>query len=752
MRNNFHIYDFLEFSLEESDSRIWKASFPKSYIENGNEIILTIPFHCLKETIETEIDTSIPPKEFQLIIKDYGGKILRVFLSGEHNAPKDSEMLEIDNSLSNQSLHVREEGKNWLIIDKNEKIRAKIFREMPSTDHWSDLLPAPAQPLQLTLFPDGKQEVRFNSFDQFFPARADSFSLGLIEKNGKIVQSTFSLHAAQNECFVGTGERFKKMDLSGQTLELKNRDGQGVNNRRTYKNIPFYLSSTGYGLFIHSSYHIKLSLADYSTRSVIGLANEPNIDLFFIADDHPEKILHVYKKLTGFPPQIPLWSFGIWMSRMTYFSEEEVKEICHRLRKEKFPCDVIHLDTGWFETDWLCEWRFNEKRFPDPKRFVQDLKKDGFQVSLWQMPYISADAAQYKESVENNYIAQEQVEESQQNSNFSTLDYAGTIDFTNPKATKWYQNDLLKPLLEMGVACIKTDFGEDIHMNAEYHAMEPEELNNLYALLYQKAAFSITKEITGDGIVWARAAWAGCQKYPVHWGGDAAATWDGLAASLKGGLHFGLSGFGYWSHDVPGFHGQPDFMNAIIPDDLYLRWTQFGVFSSHIRYHGTSKREPYHFPRIQDQIRKWWSLRYALIPYIVEQAKQVSTTGFPLLRAMILHHPKDKTCWHIDDQYFFGNNFLVAPIMNEGNKRNIYFPKGEWIDLFTGKKYNGSQWVFDFEATELNMPVFVKEKTEIPLHVQAVKHTGQMNLNQLKKIKITEGFRGIWALIQTETN
>ena len=209
-------------------------------------------------------------------------------------------------------------------------------------------------------------------------------------------------------------------------------------------------------------------------------------------------------------------------------------------------------------------------------------------------------------------------------------------------------------------------------MDAVYKNMTPELLNNLYALLYQKAAYEITKEVTGDGIVWARAAWAGCQRYPLHWGGDSCSSWDGMAGSLKGGLHFGLSGFAFWSHDVPGFHTLPNFMNGIVRDDVYVRWTQFGVFSSHIRYHGTNKREPWHYPNIASIVKKWWNLRYALIPYIVQESLIACHSGYTLLQALIFHHPNDKTCWHIDDEYYFGNDFLVAPVMNSENSREVY--------------------------------------------------------------------------------
>jgi alpha-D-xyloside xylohydrolase len=281
-------------------------------------------------------------------------------------------------------------------------------------------------------------------------------------------------------------------------------------------------------------------------------------------------------------------------------------------------------------------------------------------------------------------------------------------------------------------------------MDAEYHGMKPELLHNLYALLYQKTAFEVTKEVTGEGIIWARAGWAGCQRYPLHWGGDAACSWDGMAGSLKGGLHLGLSGFGFWSHDVPGFHGVPDFMNAVIPDDLYVRWTQFGVFTSHIRYHGTSKREPYHFPKISDIVKRWWKLRYALIPYIYEQGKKASTTGFPVLRALIFHHHNDTVCWHIHDQYYFGDDFLVAPVMNSNNKRDIYLPEGKWVNLFDGFMTDGAKWIKDFEVPLSEMPVWVKYGAKIPVYPGRIECTDEMDLSKSVMIEFDHSYKGLY--------
>ena len=742
-QTNYHLFDFLDFDLSlNGEDILWRACEPVHIEKEGTDVVITIPFQKQKCSNDICSDNTAQRKEYKLRLRAYGEKILRVSVGIDIPDMPESPMLELSPELIVTPLDFIKSRNEWLVIDPKADKKASFNFKKPEIDHWSDLLPKPEETLDITFYPDGKKEIKLSAYDQFFPARHDAMSLAFVEKNGKADRTTISFHAESDEVFVGAGERFTKLDLSGRTLQLKNQDGQGVNNRRTYKNIPFYISSKMYGMFLHTSAYSKFSFADHSTRSVQMLAEEPLIDIFLLGGETIEEITLEYRQLTGFPSMPPLWSFGTWMSRMTYFSADEVSEICNRLRKEDYPCDVIHLDTGWFKTDWLCEWKFNPERFPEPKKFITDLKSKGFRVSLWQMPYIATAAEQHDEAKANKYMGPLIEVKKQGGSNFSALDYAGTIDFTYPKAIDWYKG-LLKNLLDMGVTCIKTDFGEDIHMDAEYHAMKPELLNNLYALLYQKAAFEVTKEVTGDGIIWARAGWAGCQRYPLHWGGDAACTWDGMAGCLKGGLHLGLSGFAFWSHDVPGFHSVPDFMNSVVPDDLYVRWTQFGVFTSHIRYHGTSKREPYHYPKISDIVRKWLKLRYAIIPYILEQSKKATQTGYPVLRALIFHHPEDKMCWHIHDQYYFGDDFLVAPVMNSMNKRDVYLPKGTWINFFNGKIYEGNQWLNDFESPLDEMPVWVKLGVVIPFYPDKVNCTDEMNLKKTVSIKFDDTYTGL---------
>ena len=742
---NYHLFDFMDFDPDLSKNEsLWKACKPTAVYEKDGDVHVVVPFQKQLLSNDMAADTAVPREEYTLIIRQYGNKIIRLFCGfGDWEMTDQSEMLQFSERVQKLPLHVEAGDGEWTVRSADGVRRAWINVKEPVLDHWSDLQPAPQETLDVVVYPDGKREIRLAAYDHFSPPRYDGLPLAYCVKDGHKERATLSFECKADECFAGTGERFTKMDLSGHTFFLKNQDGQGVNNRRTYKNIPFYLSSRMYGTFYHTCAHSKLSLADVSTRSVEFLSDQAMIDAFIIAGDTVEEILRGYRDLTGYPSMPPLWSFGIWMSRMSYFSADEVQEICDRMRDEHYPCDVIHLDTGWFRTDWLCEWKFNEERFPNPEKFIRGLKKQGYRVSLWQLPYVAEDAEQIDEARANDYIGPLTKKQASEGSNFSALDYAGTIDFTYPKATEWYKG-LLKNLLDMGVVCIKTDFGENIHMDAKYKGMSPELLNNLYALLYQKAAYEITKDVTGDGIVWARAAWAGCQRYPLHWGGDSCSSWDGMAGSLKGGLHFGLSGFAFWSHDVPGFHTLPNFMNSIVDDKVYMRWTEFGVFSSHMRYHGTNKREPWFYPNIAPMVKKWWKLRYKLIPYIMEQSRKATETGYAVLRALVFEHPTDRVCWHIDDEYYFGDSFLVAPVMNSEDCRDIYLPEGKWVNFFTGERIEGGRWLYGVKVPLDEMPVYVREGDVISVYPEDVDCTDEMNLTKSVPLCIDADFKGIW--------
>jgi len=759
-QGNDFMTDMLDFDLPEAQGDVlWRASAPTVVEAVDGDAVLTVPFQAQTGGLRPEADAAIPAQPYQIRLRAYGdaggGAVLRLSITFAGNIQEESPMLDLHPTLEAHPLTVAKTTEGWEITSTAGERRAVVTTVLPNNRPWGGTqMDAPQPTLDLTLYPDGTTPVRLAAHDHFFPLKVESLPIAVVTREGTPHRALFSFHADADECFAGTGERFAKLDLSGRTLVLENTDGLGVNNRRAYKNVPFFLSSRPYGLFAHTSAHTRLSLADISTRAAQGLIEEPVLDLFIIGGGTAERVLFNYRRLTGFPPELPLWSYGTWMSRMTYFSADEVTEIAHKLRDGDFPCDVLHLDTGWFAKDWVCEWTFSEERFPDPAGFVQTMRDLGFRISLWQTPNIGPGNRLLAEASAKRFLAPLKtgagstltegvpVPEGTSESDFSAQGVAGQIDFSNPEAVAWYQG-LIGNLLRMGASAIKTDFGENVDPNGDFLAIPAAKLHNLYGLLYQRAAFETTKAITGDGIIWARTSWAGTQRYPVHWGGDCACTWDGMAGSLRGGLHLGLSGFAYWSHDVPGFHGSPDFMEHWPSDDLYVRWTQFGVLTSHLRYHGTTPREPYAYPAVADIARKWLKLRYALIPYLLAQARTSIAGGLPLLRALILFDTNDPSCRHIDDAYLLGDDILVAPVMNEAGVRDVYLPTGDWVDLWTGTELSGPRWLKDVASPLEHMPVYIRAGARIPIYPDPVASTADMDLDRTTTLVFDETYSGI---------
>lgn len=737
--------DMLDFNTQDAiNDKLWLGMMASDVTEQNGTVFAKIPFRA-QMSPKFVPDGAVDEKNFFMSIRAYEGNIVRCSISFKSDFPEDDSnvMFEKDQALSLKPLRVRRVESGWDIADNEDVIRMKINNGIKPIKKWSEMLSAPQYFFDAAVYPDGITCVPFMANDTFTASHFDSVSLGFVERNQIPVKCVFSLHALYDEKFAGTGERFAPLNLSGKTITLENEDALGANSRRAYKNIPFYLSSKGYGLLIMSSYHMRLSFADISTRAVQGLIEDDKLDLFFIGGIDPEKIVYSYRKLTGFPRNVPIWSYGVWMSRMSYFSADETIRVVKRLREEEFPCDVIHLDTGWFKKDWQCEWEFNEKTFPDPKGYMDCMREMGIKVSLWQTPNVSRDTKHFKTAVDNGYLPVKKSTAAKDASDFGTIEYGGRIDFSNPKAVKWYQG-LLGYLFDLGAEVIKTDFGEKIDMDAKYCNLSEEELHNLYALLYQKAAYEITEKYKGrdQSIIWARAGWTGCQRYPVHWGGDCASTWDGLAGTIRAGLHLGISGFGFWSHDVPGFHGLPDFMNNWPDNDLYVRWTQTGVFTSHIRYHGASPREPYEYPEIMNLVREWWKLRYALIPYFAKQGRKVTQTGYPFLRALLFHHSDDPFCWNIDDEFYCGDNLLIAPVMNSCGKRNIYLPEGYWTEFWTGEVIKGPIMLKSLKVPLSQIPIFCVTGSKIEVYPEIVKHTGEMDASKVQEIIFDGTYKG----------
>lgn len=514
--------------------------------------------------------------------------------------------------------------------------------------------------------------------------------------NSRSIEPVFSLKPGER--IYGCGESATSLNKAGQKLNLFVCDPQGPETPDMYKPNPFYFSNRGYGVFMHTSAPVTVDFGNsYIGSTRLFMADEV-ADLFIMLGS-PKEILGEYTSLVGRPDCPPLWSFGLWQSRISYFTEEEGRSVAKQLRDNKIPADVIHFDTGWFEVDWQCDYEFSKQNFDNPTKLLADLKEQGFRTCLWQLPYFTPKNRYFKELVENGMAVMSP-------RGGLPLEDA-VLDFSNPKTVAWYQSKL-EGLLKQGVAVIKADFGEAApYLNGMYASGKTGLYeHNLYPVRYNKAAYDIIKKTNnGEGVIWGRSAWAGSQRFPLHWGGDAATTNTGLLGSIREGLSFGLSGFSFWSNDIGGFVTKS-------PEELYRRWMPYGMLTSHSRVHGV-ETEPWLYD--EDFIayfRECSELKYKLMPYIYEQAQQSAKAGLPMQRALLLEYPEDPGAWFIEDQYLFGESMMVAPMLEAGTGRDVYLPgKDRWVDYQTGKTY-GPGWNH-IECGKLPIVILVKKGATI---------------------------------------
>ncbi len=522
------------------------------------------------------------------------------------------------------------------------------------------------------------------------------------------------LTIAPGERIYGCGESFGALNKVGQKVQIIVTDPQGPETDGQYKPVPFYFSNRGYGIFMHTSAPVTADFgASYIGAQRLFMADE-QID-FFVFFGSPKDILNEYTNITGKSPMLPLWTFGTWMSRITYFSQEEGLEIARQLRQNKIPSDVIHFDTGWFGVDWQCDYEFAKDRFKDPKGMLDQLKRDGFHTCLWQLPYFTPKNRFFRELVDGGMAVKNAA---------GSLPYEDAVlDLSNPKTVKWYQ-DKIANLIRLGVGAIKCDFGEAAPYDGFYYSGRGGLYeHNLYPVRYNKALFEAVKANSGEGVIWARSAWAGSQRYPLHWGGDAATTNTGMLGDLRGGLSFGLSGFSFWSHDMGGFV-------TASPEDIYRRWLPFGFLSSHTRAHGAPPTEPWLISEsFTKAFRQAAEMKYKLMPYVYAQAKDCSERGLPMVRALLVEFPEDPGAWLVEDEYMFGSQILVAPLLESGDSRTCYLPKGKWIDYQTGKVYEGGYQTI--KVGEIPAVILVRDGSLIP-HVPLAQRTDQIQWDKVE--------------------
>jgi alpha-D-xyloside xylohydrolase len=533
--------------------------------------------------------------------------------------------------------------------------------------------------------------------------------------------ATFHRHIAASfglspgEKLFGCGESFTRLDKRGQKLVLWSYDAYSAQTPNMYKPVPFFMSSRGYGVFVHTSAPLTFDLGRSHDGAAVIYLGDDQLDLFFFFGS-PKEILSEYTALTGRASLPPLWTFGLWMGRQTYSSEKEVREVAKKLRQERIPSDVIHLDTGWPEVPHRCDFEFSRSRFVDPKKMLADLKEEGFRVSLWQLPYFNPKNRLHREAIEKDFVVLTASGE-------PPVDDA-VIDLSKPEAERWYR-EKLAGLLETGVGIFTSDFGEAAPLSGTYASRKGGfHEHNLYPLRYNRAVAGATKEVTGNGATFSRSAWAGSQRYPLHWGGDAENSDGGMVGTLRGGLSLGLCGFSFWSHFIGGFP-------YATPENLYRRWLAFGVLSSHSRCHGSPPTEPWEYDgKFTGDFRRTVELRYRLMPYVYAQAAYACREGHPMLRTLFFEYPEDRTSWLVEDEYLFGTDILVAPLMEETRSRDVYLPPGLWSDYQGGETYEGARW-HHVRAGEVPVVMLVRDGAVIP-HARLAQSTERIEWGEIE--------------------
>ncbi|MFC3298447.1 alpha-xylosidase [Arthrobacter agilis] len=565
-----------------------------------------------------------------------------------------------------------------------------------------------------TLTSSGHKSVGRMGLAPDAPVTTEPAGVTGVTETGRAPSSSYlhsQLSLGVGELVYGLGERFGPFVKNGQTVDIWNADG-GTSSEQSYKNIPFYLTNRGYGVFVNHPEHVSFEVGSETVERVQFSVPGETLEYFVIHGPTPADILERYTRLTGRPAQVPAWSYGLWLSTSftTDYDEQTVSHFVDGMAERELPLSVFHFDCFWMrEFNW-SDFEWDARVFPDPEGMLARLHDRGLRVSAWINPYIGQRSGLFDEAARAGYLVRRHDGTVWQWDLWQAG--MGLVDFTNPEATAWFQ-DKIRTLLGQGVDAIKTDFGERIPLGVRWHDGTPDAtMHNLYPQLYNRAVFDVLEEVRGPGeaVLFARSATAGGQQMPVHWGGDNSSSFESMAETLRGGLSLALSGFGYWSHDIGGFEGSPD-------PAVFKRWLAFGLLSSHSRLHGsTSYRVPWAFdtgeePAGQsavDVTRTFARLKLSLMPYLYAVGLEAHTRGTPFMRPMQLAFPADPAVAHLDRQYLLGADLLVAPVFSADGVVEYYLPAGRWTQLLTGEVVDGGGWRREVHGFD-SLPLWVRE-------------------------------------------
>ncbi len=544
-------------------------------------------------------------------------------------------------------------------------------------------------------------------------AQVDGGVVGNGRSGSAAPKSTKFLHEQLDlgvgELIYGLGERFGPLVKNGQSVDIWNADG-GTSSEQAYKNVPFYLSNRGYGVLVNDPGHVSFEIGSESVERVQFSVAGEELEYFVIAGPTPKDVLERYTALTGRPPIVPAWSYGLWLSTSftTDYDEATVTSFIDEMAARELPVSVFHFDCFWMrEFNW-CDFEWDPRVFPDPDGMLARLHEKDLRVCVWINPYIAQRSPLFAEGAAAGYLVKRPDGSVWQWDLWQAG--MGLVDFTNPDATAWFQSKL-RALVDQGVDCFKTDFGERIPLEVEwFDGSDPARTHNLYTQLYNKAVHDVLVDArgAGDAVLFARSATTGGQSMPVHWGGDSTSTFQSMAETLRGGLSLALSGFAHWSHDIGGFEGTPDAA-------VFKRWTAFGLLGSHSRFHGSgSYRVPWAFDEEAVEVTRIFThLKMRLMPYLFQAGVEAAATGAPVLRPMQLEFPDDPGVGYLDRQYMLGRDILVAPVFSVSGDVEFYLPAGTWTNLLTGEEVQGGSWRRERHGFT-SLPIYVRPGGVLP--------------------------------------
>lgn len=607
----------------------------------------------------------------------------------------------------NCTLQLPDESKprfNWFAIRARiqrrwHKLRVK---ETQSTQNGFLLKISPSHPADLIVL------LSVSIHDQLLEVEISTSSV-------QIEALAIEFDARSDEHYLGFGERFNRIDQRGNEVDW--RVINGASGNMAYKPVPFFMSSAGYGFRLLSNHQSKVRLACIDDPSLVSLRCESNSLHFQVWCAQPyEELLTRYAQLLGLPLyQPPAWIFGPWKSRdWTLDNQQNSLEDIRLPRQLKIPATVKLIDAAWETT--LNDFLFNN-HYPQPEEMIAEARRLGYRVVLWIAPWMVKNeqtSAVYAFCAENNFLIKDQNGNPYVHRLGNSPGFVGScFDFTNPQAVEWWQSQIERLVL-MGIDGFKTDFGEQVPDDAVFFdGRRGDEMHNLFPFLYNQATYQAMNRHT-EGVLLARSAWDGSQKYCAVWAGDQSSDFGpatGMPSAIIAGQNAGLSGFSCWTSDIGGYFGLPT-------EEVFSRWIAFGAFSPIMQLHGLGCREPWDFSILILEIYKFYArLHQSLFPYIFTFARLASTTGIPVMRAMAFAFPNDEKVWNpmVEYQYMFGSQLLVAPVyFGHTTKRWVHLPPGLWVDFWDGKQVSGGQEFIINVALE-QIAVFARAGSIIPM-------------------------------------